>query len=111
MDISLIRKAIKFVKEDKIKTTEDFRKDFLRHNFKEKEIKKTLISGLHFTKEELYPNPEKYVSKFYAIYKFFFKYILVGYIICNDHILLVHTNPVDRGWEIEQYKKLQKNKL
>lgn len=107
MKIFLTRKVRKFVKQDKIQTTKDFRKDFYKHKFKEKEIKETLIRGIHFKNFELYPNPERYVSKFYAIHKVFLKHILIGYDIYKDHITLIHTSPAG-NWEIMQHKKEKK---
>lgn len=93
MNILLIRKVRKLVKQNKIQTTKDFRKDFYNHEFKEDEIKETLIKGAHLKNIELYPNPEKYKSKFYVIHKFFLKSILVGYDIYKNHITLIHTSP------------------
>ncbi len=43
MKILLIRKVRKFVKQDKIQTTKDFREDFLSHKFKEEDVKSALI--------------------------------------------------------------------
>lgn len=107
MNIFLIRKVRKFVKTDKIQTTKDFRKDFLKHNFKEDQTKESLIRGINIKKEDLYPNPERYVSQYYAIHKIPFKHILIGYDIYKDHITLIHTSPAG-NWETNQYKKEKK---
>lgn len=107
MNIFLIRKVRNFVRQDKIETTKDFRKDLYTHKFNEKEIKETLIKGIHLKNSELYPNPERYVSKFYAINKIFLKHILIGYDIYKDHITLIHTSPAG-NWEVNQYKKEKK---
>lgn len=107
MNILLIRKVRKFVKKDKIKTTKDFRKDFYKHKFKENEIKESLIRGIHLKNSELYPNPERYASKYYVINKTLLKHILIGYVIHKDHITLIHTSQAG-NWEISQYKKEKK---
>ncbi|MBW2966227.1 hypothetical protein KY342_03940 [Candidatus Woesearchaeota archaeon] len=107
MNIFLIRKVRKFVKQDKIQTTKDFREDFLSHKFKEDDVKNALIKGIHLKASELYPNPERYKSKFYAIHKLFPRYIFIGYDIYKDHITLIHTSPAG-NWEIGQYKKEKK---
>lgn len=107
MNIFLIRKVRKFVKTNKIQTTKDFRKDSFKHNFKEAQIKESLIRGIHIKKEDLYPNPERYVSKYYVIHKIPFRHILIGYDIYKDHITLIHTSTAG-NWEINQYKKEKK---
>ena len=107
MKAFLIKKVRRLVKKDKIKTTKDFNKDFLNHNFKENDIKKALMGGVHFRDDELYPNPERYKSKFYVIYKIFLRHILIGYIIYKDYILLIHTSPAG-NWEISQFKRQKK---
>lgn len=107
MNVLLIRKVRKFVKKDRIQTTKDFRKDFYNHKFKEDEVKESLIKGVHLMNTELYPNPERYVSKFYVIHKIFMRHILIGYDIYKNHITLIHTSPAG-NWEINQYKREKK---
>lgn len=107
MELFLIRKVKKFVKQNRIQATEDYRKDFYNHKFTEKEVKETLKGGIHLENKELYPNPERYASKFYVIHKIFLRHILIGYDIYKDHITLIHTNPAG-NWEITQYTKEKK---
>jgi len=109
MNMFLVSKVRKFVKQDKIQTTKDFRKDFYRHNFKEDEVKEALLRGIHLKSTELYPDPERYASKFYVMHKLFLRHILIGYDICGDHMTLIHTSPAG-NWETGQYKKEKKLK-
>lgn len=70
-------------------------------------MKECLIKGIHLKNSELYPNLERYASKFYVIHKAFLKYILIGYNIYKSHITLIHTS-LAGNWEIAQYKKERK---
>lgn len=110
MNVDIIRKVRKIVKignKEKIKTTLDFTEDSIHHKFSKELIDECLLCGFHCTKDELYPNPERYTSPFYALYYTIFHGILVGYDLNKDVLILIHTSPLG-NWEKNQYNKFKK---
>ena len=112
MNLDIIRKVKEIIKKNEqkcIELTFDFTEDRVKHNFSQDLIADCLLNGYHCTKDELYPNPERYSSPYYSLYCSIFRNILIGYNyrINSNILILIHTSPLG-NWEKQQLDKFKK---
>ncbi|MDD5133239.1 MAG: hypothetical protein PHD81_02035 [Candidatus Nanoarchaeia archaeon] len=120
MDINLIEKARKLVSEGKVVYSGDAEKDILLHNYSKTFLQESFNNGILITKNELYLDTSKLISKtspFYCLHSYTHsflsilgkRYILIGWDFAENKeeiIIFIHTSPCT-GYEIKRYKELK----